>query len=427
MKIINPKNTLDSSKITLGNPIPIQGGSYFTKLKNDDDPLYAQMPKCLTKKGIIHTEKNDYCDLMYERNGEEQLIEWIENIENCCQDLIDKKKHVWFHTELSRDDISTMMTPMCRIYKSGKNILIRVNIEKNKHTSLPKCIAYDEDETLVDIDTLTNEHKIIPLICIDGIKFTSRSFEICITLQQFMIFNKEKDLEKNMKCMISIDKTNLHSNTDESEIFQPLQQNIKDETVSLGEKKDVNSDYNNLGINESLPKDEGDKKEIDKIELESSIQNSNDDNTVKSLPTESNLEELDDKRENNEIINNNEKIENVESESHTKIIPQKESVESDIQEINLDICHDDGESIQLKNSDEVYYEIYKEAKRKAKEMRESALKAYLEAEKIKMKFSLDGIDDDSDFDDSVSESSDNSDILDNSENDAELPMNLAEN
>ena len=60
-------------------------------------------------------------------------------------------------------------------------------------------------------------------------------------------------------------------------------------------------------------------------------------------------------------------------------------------------------------------------------MRESALKAYLEAEKIKMKFSLDGIDDDSDFDDSVSESSDNSDILDNSENDAELPMNLAEN
>ena len=55
-------------------------------------------------------------------------------------------------------------------------------LKKNKHTSQPKCIAYDEEETLVDIDTLTNEHKIIPLICIDGIKFTSRSFEICISL-----------------------------------------------------------------------------------------------------------------------------------------------------------------------------------------------------------------------------------------------------
>ena len=127
MKVLNPKEPLDSSKITLGNPTPAQGGSYFTKIKIGDDQLYAQMPKCLTKKGIVHTEKNDYCDLMYERSNEE-LIDWIESIESCCQELIDKKKHVWFHTELSRDDINTMMSPICRMYKSGKNILIRVNL-----------------------------------------------------------------------------------------------------------------------------------------------------------------------------------------------------------------------------------------------------------------------------------------------------------
>lgn len=37
MKVLNPKEPLDSSKITLGNPTPVQGGSYFTKIKIGDD------------------------------------------------------------------------------------------------------------------------------------------------------------------------------------------------------------------------------------------------------------------------------------------------------------------------------------------------------------------------------------------------------
>ena len=53
-------------------------------------------------------------------------------------------------------------------------------------------------------------------------------------------------------------------------------------------------------------------------------------------------------------------------------------------------------------------------------MREAALKAYLEAEKIKMKFSLGDIDDESDFDDSQSDVSETSSI-------GEAPANLAEN
>ena len=45
MKILNPEENLDYNKITLGNPTPIQGGSYFTKLKIDDNPNYTH--KCL--------------------------------------------------------------------------------------------------------------------------------------------------------------------------------------------------------------------------------------------------------------------------------------------------------------------------------------------------------------------------------------------
>ena len=111
MKTFDVKDEFAFDKISLASPQPVQGGTYFTKLKMDGEPLYVQMPKCLTKQGIVKTKKGKYCDLLYERNDEENLIEWIENLELKCQDLINDKKDVWFHTELSKDDITSMMTP----------------------------------------------------------------------------------------------------------------------------------------------------------------------------------------------------------------------------------------------------------------------------------------------------------------------------
>ena len=117
MNIYDFKKPFVFNNITLGNPQPVQGGSYFTKLKNDESPLYIQLPKCITKQGVNVTKKNKYCDLMYERNDEDKLIEWIENLENRCQVLINGKKNIWFHNELSSDDIETMMSPICRVYR----------------------------------------------------------------------------------------------------------------------------------------------------------------------------------------------------------------------------------------------------------------------------------------------------------------------
>ena len=45
----------------------------------------------------------------------------------------------------------------------------------------------------------------------------------------------------------------------------------------------------------------------------------------------------------------------------------------------------------LKNPNEVYMEIYKEAKRKAKEAKKIAVQAYLEAKRIKSLYLLDEI------------------------------------
>ena len=51
------------------------------------------------------------------------------------------------------------------------------------------------------------------------------------------------------------------------------------------------------------------------------------------------------------------------------------------------------ETITLKKPNQVYYEIYKQARDKAKEAKHVALAAYLEAKNIKNTYMLDDIDD----------------------------------
>jgi uncharacterized protein YjbI with pentapeptide repeats len=64
----------------------------------------------------------------------------------------------------------------------------------------------------------------------------------------------------------------------------------------------------------------------------------------------------------------------------------------DIEEITINY-NDVSDSISLKNPNEVYYEMYKNARDKAKQCRKQAVEAYLEAKQIKTKYMLDDLDD----------------------------------
>ena len=115
---------------------------------------------------------------------------------------------------------------------------------------------------------------------------------------------------------------------------------------------------------------------------------------------------LDDKPDDNNKMNNNdieEPIENSEYLGNSKPITvietkktepkssnELEEVEFDLEEIpNADL-------IQIKKRNDVYYEMYKEARRKAKIARDLALSAFLECKNIKNTYMLDDISDSSD-------------------------------
>ena len=250
MQIHTIDDNFNFDDLTLGDPQPIQGGlTYFTSLLKDNKPMYIQLPKCETKLGIAKTKRGKYCDLKYERDTELLLGKWIENLEEKCQDLINTKKDSWFQTELTKEDIVNMMQPVCRLYKSGTYTLIRSYIDVGKISGKDECKIYNENQ--IELDNLDADREIIPLVLIDGIKFSSRSFEINIKLMQIMVLNKV--LNNPLGCLIK--------NTDKN-INVKLEDKLQSE---IPIKLDLNT--NQIKIDNHDINDDIDEQEIDKLDI----------------------------------------------------------------------------------------------------------------------------------------------------------------
>ena len=69
-----------------------------------------------------------------------------------------------------------------------------------------------------------------------------------------------------------------------------------------------------------------------------------------------------------------------------------------LEEFSINMEQLDGEPMKLKKPNEVFYEIYREARRKAKMAKKAAMIAILEAKNIKNTYMLEDIEDSSDDD-----------------------------
>jgi len=330
--IITPTSSFDFNLVYLDNPAPLHGGSFFTKIKYTDKelPLYIQFPKCISKSGINknNTSKKSYIDLQF-NYFETDILTWMENLENKCRELIYNNRELWFQTEMLEEDIENMFISPIKPYKSGKFLIIRVHIPTTKHIHQNACLIYDENERTLTSDNITESTQFIPLVHIEGIKFSSKSFQIEINIRQIMVLSLEDNIKKT--CLI---KSNKPTNNIEPDSFNTLEDKIED-------------------------KIEEEKKEEDKIECKK-IEEKEEDKKEEDKKTEKDLGK-------NEYSNN-------------------------LQEINLNIEDINKEdNINLKKPNEVYYEIYKAAYDKAKQIKKAAIDAHLEAKNLKIKYNLDEI------------------------------------
>ena len=400
--IVEPNQSFDFSKLSLAHPSGIQGGAYFTRIEYNKKPLYIQTEKSLTRQGIVKSGKKFHCDIMFDKNSE-ALINWFEKLEEKCQKLIYDKKDSWFQTPLEESDIETAFNSLIRIYKSGKYYLVRTNI-KNNQANEAVIKIYNEKQIALNVEDIKAETEIISILEIQGIKFTSRNFQIEIELKQIMVLDNEPMFDT---CLI---KSSKNANIIESSIQLDTQEPLEEITIINNDNDNNDNDKDNITELTNFKNDDFSLLKEGQLELEIDIDKKID-HHYDSLENIDIIEENDsiigiENNNNNDNDNDNNDHDNdmsidFEIEDLNNNDPIHENIE-EIKEIEMDL--ENLEPIKLKKPNEVYFDLYKEARNKAKLAKKNAILAYLEVKNIKKTFMLDNlIDSDSDFDNEVDE------------------------
>jgi hypothetical protein len=410
MNIVKTFSEFDCSNISLSNPIRMQGGSYYSKiLLNNSNTFFVQTPKCTTKNGIIETGKRIYTDIMLQPEQQE-FIQFILYVETQIKKILREKTNTWFENSMDDDDIEYFFNTNLKTYKQ-QNYLFRTFISNNKTlTSLHNIQIYDNNEEELSLNDVKDK-LIISIIHFKGVKITSSSFHIDVELKQIMILNEEQIFSKKL---ISLHNKTIERNTviSSNELTNEPIVLEDNEPTNLDSATEIKKTSNNV-INEKNT--ETIKCDIDKVnhtqlvletdengdlgktkgELNDIISNTfnnqlGDENVNIDPPEEQHINdrELNETQIESEIDNDNQKSEKIVND---KI--QDTTSDNNLEEFTLTI--DDSEKIQLKNPNEVYQELYRKAKQRAKDAKKQAIIAYLEAKHIKKTYMLEDLDDSS--------------------------------
>ena len=428
--IIQANESYPFNSIKIKTPKALQGGTYSAKLELNNEPIVIQTPKCKTKNGIHTTVKQIYCDLLMNQDHND-FIKWLRLLQERVRQLILENSENWFHEPPTMDEIEYNWNDSIRTYKSV-NYLIRTFIHKAKSINKISLQIYDSDENELNHKELDSSKSIIGIIEIVGLKFSSNSFHLEICLRQVMVL-KEKPLFG--RCLIKLNSSDVtekinakikpvmetvslnnivDNNDDKEDTIEELNEitdnldeidNSQDNTTQELQEIEENTKLKNQNeaIDEAIDETISDKESVIKQKEISETNNESNDNSMQIFKeseeveqeniethekekTEENLEETHDSSINN--LESSDKLENLEE---TITVFQKNSENQDgLEEINLEI--DETSPLTLKNPNEVYLDIYKAAREKAKKAKNEAIKAYLEAKRIKELYFLDVVD-----------------------------------
>ena len=334
--------------LSMTSPASSSGGAHFSKYLMNRTPLYIQTPKCSTKMGIVKSGKKIHMDLVF-TNENEEFIEWIETLESTTRKLIYANREKWFDMELDEDDIESYFTPTVKLFKSGKQYLVRVNINQRVNGT-PAVKIYDETEVDVAPETLDDKSTMITILEVQGVRCSAKSFQIELVLKQIMVL---KPIEIFDKCIIKTRTSVALAPNIQMNIVEPIvvPVEVPEEPLVVLVKNDE----------ESTVIEDEESPVIESPVIESPV---------------------------------------IESPVIESPVIESPVLESDILEVDLEDANLE-DTIVLKDKTEVYYEMYRNARKKAKLAKSLALSSFMEARRIKNMYMLDDLEDSDDDDDEI--------------------------
>jgi hypothetical protein len=241
---------------------------------------------------------------------------------------------------------------------------------------------YDENENEVDMDNINENMNIMTILEIQGVKCSARSFQIEIELKQMLVMNPINIFDK---CLLTKKQQDVVNYSHQDNNTETINETLSD-TILVCKNNDEfqreeivydNEPTDTVNVSDNLETEPEDVSEQDKEHQE----------PENKEPIIEISEKYLEKNENQQKFNMN----TLEINKYSNGL---EEVEFQLEELP------ETEIIQIKKRNEVYYEMYREARRKAKIARNLALSSYLEAKRIKNTYMLEDIkeSDDSDLD-----------------------------
>lgn len=404
--IQTPNKEFDFSVLNIAMPTMISSGIYLTKFERSKSPLYIRTPECKTKDGFQKTKHGKiYCDLLFE-NSESDFVSWMEQLESASTKLIYEKGDDWFEDPLSLDDIEQAFTSTLKVVKSGTYYSMRVFVASHITKHVPLLKIYDESEKMYSIDEVNSDMRAICILEVQGIQFSSKSFHVDFEMKQMMLLESSSIFDNfilSTGSSSSVSKQSVLKSTAEHAVLKctaeqavsncTAEQAVSNSTAESPQQEELCNEESEECS--QLP-EENSEEEFPEIE---SL-------PAPPLPKEPSSNELDESKSESAVITDIEsqpqEPENMEVAVGQENIPNmqiasEEVLNDDLVELSLDmfsdpkdagadrppdIC-DESVEFKLKKPEDVYQQMYLLAKKKAKVAKEEALRAFLEAQKIK--------------------------------------------
>ena len=431
--IFQSSSQFDNNSISISRPVVIQGGTYFTKIRSvSNTPYYVQFDSCKTKQGVVFTNKRSYVDLLY-NNEDVDIIEWFENMQESVITKIYEQRHEWFQSEMERTDIENNFVNISKSFKGGKYHLIRVGMNtpgdsRNKGKS---CVVFDEYENVISAEDIQESDCIEGILEVQGVRFTSKSFQIDMMCKQVKICQQESTFDK---CMIKHREVrspeDKRGDTETVNNFDIVSEgHLRDSQANTEENKGA-TEAQEFSENNNSSRQEDMVVMVDKVDMVDK-EKTQDEVDLESEDMDVAVTSMDEKRENGEmeVSRNPEVIQGGSREIHemeemntfspSLSASRKEEVDNNDDQVNametrmfeeegegqdqdeLDLMDvsssieatisEGGATKSLKDPQEIYYEIYKIAKQKAREHKVKSITHYLEAKNIKNQYLLDDL------------------------------------
>lgn len=366
--IKTPSDDFNFSDLVLTSPITMNSGTHFIKYKLNDNQFYLQPPKSLLKQNISKGQRRMFCDLLF-TNENDEFLRWIENLEEYSKKYIYDNRNNWFESELTEDDIEISFTPILKSYKGGKFYMLRTLIPTYLGTINLKI--YDENENNIEIDQIKENDNVMTALEFKGIKCSPRSFQVEIELKQLLLLNKENIFDQCILNKPSLVKKKIDS--PEENVENVLEENIKIEVETKDDLEETKEE--SYPIEQSNLEKEVQEESLSNEEVKEDIVQKAEEEEEKS---EEDIVDVEEKEEEGE--KSKEDLENLNFD-------EPEEIELPLEEVL------EGEVVSIKKPNTIYYEMYKEALKKAKMAKDLALTSYLEAKRIKNQYMLEDLED----------------------------------